>query len=194
MLKEYDGKLTEIMKKKYQSNILTNITKNDFSYSGIFTFKKFEWTGSDKNYNFRLSSNTLLNYPSNTTLAINELLESVKPLELQQMIDYIKFKSGISLDDRKTIQTLQTLTELVEQSKVLQAIALPDYNSPGNNTKLVRILQSFDQKEYINKISDFFSRVAAAKNLVESLLIGNSKNTVTDKIAVSSDVASLEVK
>lgn len=175
-LLEYDSVLN-ITTKSLLNNAKDNskLTK-DNSLEASFHFLQFKWVGNSRNSNFRLSANTILNSLTNSSANLEEYKTNLKLLPLNELLPFVQ--DIVNIPDYTVLQTVYNqLAKVILESKNLLI-------TPTNN-----INKSILSK----KIDDYFSDSFSIKETFANLMEAYSKNGLTEKIYVSSDIDALEV-
>lgn len=175
-LLQYDSILNTTTKKLLSNEKdNANLTKdNDFEAS--FNFLQFKWVGNARNSNFRLSANTILNSLTNSSTNLEEYKTNLKMLSLNEILPFVL--DVVNIPDSAGLQTASKQLENV----ILESKQLLTMQSNNTNSS---ILSKF--------IETYFSDSQSIKETFSNLLEAYSKNALTEKIYVSSDVDALEV-
>lgn len=173
-LEEFGEYMTFADKQYYHSKIISNYTK-EIPFTLTFTFTKFSWINSGKDFNVRFSVNTLLNSPMIFEKTIDQVTKSIKSLSLQNLLNFVKNESGFETEDREVSRVINELQGYIPEMEQLK----PNTTSNDTSSK--------------TKIMEFFGKASAAYDMVNTLVKGNLKNSITNKILISDDVSSIEV-
>ena len=184
------SRINEIMVLEYQDivnqtiisqfkNSIRSYNKN-VSFTAVFAFSIFKWSGSSRKINFQLSINSLQNCLLKGNTLPQSVFDKLQQLPIKELYSFYQNASlppGLGTDVVNTeISALQDMDDtFVIQSSQLVSNAKTSLNS----AKI--------------EASTLFSKSFSVKNSLISLLKSNMKNAFTDIIYVSSDVDSIEI-
>lgn len=178
MALEYQDVVNQTIIRQFKNSILA-YNKN-VSFTAVFTFSIFKWSGSSRKINFQLSINTLQNGLLKEDTLPQFVFDKLQQLPIKELYSFYQNASlptGLGADVVNTeISALQDMEEtFISQSSQLVSNAKTSLSS-------VKI-----------DASTLFSKSFSVKNSLISLLKSNMKNAFTDIIYVSSDVDSIEI-
>lgn len=173
-LEEFGKYMNYSEKNYFRSKIIYNYTK-EVPYTLTFTFSKFSWINSGKDFNVRFSASTLLNSPMTSDRTIDQVTKSIKSMSLKNLLNFVKYESGLETNDPVVLRVSNELENYIPEMAQLRS-----------NT-------SSDEASSKTKIMNFFGKVNAVKEMAINLVIESLKNPVTSKIFISDDVSSIEV-
>ena len=178
-----------------RSKIL-NLTK-DISYSAILTFKKLKWTGSSNQANFKLSSSTVLNLDQNSSSLYDNIIAQIGQFSIKDLYNFVTNGSSLPLTggNKIAIEAVNNLLNMSESlaefyKEVSNKNNVTDglFNESANGSSLTKASVTS-----IDETIKLFSNTYSFLNLLKSILKAGTKNFITDKIYVTSNVKQIQV-
>ncbi len=177
-----------------RSKIL-NLTK-DISYSVIVTFKKLKWTGSSNQANFKLAASTVLNLDQNSSNLYDNIITQIGQYSIKDLYNLITNGSFLPMTGGNKI-AIEAVRNLLNMSESLKE----SYKDASSKNAVTNGLLSENAKRLsfnkasfssIDKTIELFSNTYSLINLLKSILKAGTKNFITDKVYVTSNVKQIQ--
>ena len=152
----------------------------DIPYSAIITFKNLKWTGSSNQANFKLAASTVLNLEENSTTISDNLIRQIEQYSIKELYNLVMngsvfpLTTGMSIA-KESAENLLNLSETIQSETSTNPFSIINY------------------KGTMEKTLGLFSQAYSFMNLIKSILITGNKNSISDKIYVSSNVKKIQV-
>ena len=153
----------------------------DIPYSAVITFNNLKWTGSSNQANFKLAASTVLNLDENSTTIYDNFVKEIEQYSIQELYDLVinstvlPLTTGLSIA-QESAQNLLNLSESIQNESASNPFSKINFNG-----------------DIMKQTLNLFSQTYSLINLIKNILNSENKNSISDKIYVTSNVKKIQV-